>query len=231
MTDVAGVAVTKQVNEVLTRRVLVRGKKPAIQPQSVRSLKRNVLERAAQLAPVRVPLARRLINLTMFKPAQHKINNRQQNQWTNHPHDALLSFASAHAEECHARRRKASAVKAPTTQVKIRGKHQASRRQALLQIYWCVKVEISLELWSLSSFQPRHEAQFAPTHFPRIVAFGGQLLENFRETSEAKSAFEHRVVELRNSGEAARPRIRSRPTFRPTLQRCSKAKALPRRAA
>ena len=101
MTDVPGVAVTNQVNEVFTRRVLVRGKKPAIQPQSVRGLKMNVLERAAQLATVRFHLARRLINLTMFEPAQHKINNRQQNEQSNDFCGSSRRPAVGHGKKCH----------------------------------------------------------------------------------------------------------------------------------
>src|SRR2546425_9804582 len=77
MTDVARVAVAQQINEVFARGVCVGGKKPAVQSNAIGRLKMNHLQRPAQFAPARLQLAVRLINLPMFKPAQHKINDHQ----------------------------------------------------------------------------------------------------------------------------------------------------------
>src|SRR6185503_14658739 len=61
MTDVARVAVAEQVNELFARGVRVSGIIPAVQSNTIGRLEVNVLERAAQFAPVRLHLAVRLI--------------------------------------------------------------------------------------------------------------------------------------------------------------------------
>src|SRR2546426_11037149 len=108
MTDVPRVAVAEQMNEVSARRVCVGGKKPAVQSNTIRSLKVKVLKRAAQFAPARLQLAVWLINLAMFKPAQHKINDHQPKEQAG-PSAAQTSWLPVgHAQGCHTRRRKAS---------------------------------------------------------------------------------------------------------------------------
>src|SRR5436190_10706439 len=107
MTDVPRVAVAEQINEVFARRGCVGGKKPAVQSNAIGSLKMNVLKRAAQFRPARLHLAVRLINLPMFKPAQHKINNDQPEKQAG-PSAAQTSWLPAgHARGCHKCPRKA----------------------------------------------------------------------------------------------------------------------------
>src|SRR6266568_5628446 len=108
MTDVPHVAVAEQINEVFARRIRVCGKEPAVQSNAVGSLEVHVLKRAAQLAPACLQLAVRLINLAMFKPAQHKISNRQPKKQAG-PSAAQTSWLPAgHTQDCHEHSRKAS---------------------------------------------------------------------------------------------------------------------------
>src|SRR5262245_6131522 len=108
MADVPCVAVTEQVNEVFARRVRVRGKKPSVQSNAIGRLKVNVLKEAAQFAPARFQLAVRLINLAMFKPAEHKRNDRQPEKYAAPSAAQTSPLPVGHAQGCHTRRRKAS---------------------------------------------------------------------------------------------------------------------------
>ena len=101
VTDVPRIAVTEQINEVFARRIVLGGEEPAVQLQPVGGLKIDVLERTSQFAAVRFHFAVRLINLTMFKPAQHKIKNRQRNEQTYDLCDSPPRSAVGHGKKWH----------------------------------------------------------------------------------------------------------------------------------
>ena len=103
MTDVSRVAVAEQVNIVPARRIRVGGKEPAVQRQTVGRPKSNVLEWAPQFAAARLQFAVRVINLSMFKPAQHRIYDRNKNQRTDGRRGPSLLSAVRQALECQDR--------------------------------------------------------------------------------------------------------------------------------
>jgi hypothetical protein len=92
MADVPGVAVTDQKNQMDTPRFLVGGKKPPVQSDSIRRPKIDILKRAAQFAAIRFHHSVWLINLMMFKPAQHRINNPSSEEPINPDSNRTLSM-------------------------------------------------------------------------------------------------------------------------------------------
>ena len=100
MTDVPGVAVTHQIGQMAARRIGVSWKIPAVQFDAVSRGKMNVFKRTAQFTGICVQSAIRLINLSMFKPAQHKLYEQESGQQANPFHPRMFSLRSGHSQEC-----------------------------------------------------------------------------------------------------------------------------------
>ena len=80
MADVAAVSVANEDGQVRARRVGVGGEEPAVQFDAVTRLESDILERPAELGPGRTQGAVRVIDLIMFKPAQHDENEQTAEQ-------------------------------------------------------------------------------------------------------------------------------------------------------
>src|SRR6266436_806167 len=100
MANVARVTMAKEHREGCARRIRVARKKPSIQVDTVFGLEPNVLKRPAQFSAGCGENTVGMINLRMFKPAQHK--NKKQTD-CQQPGDCLKSFSPLlhRISECH----------------------------------------------------------------------------------------------------------------------------------
>src|SRR6266852_9000858 len=80
MTDIATDTMTKQHNQVRARGVRISRKEPPIQPNSIAGLKINILKRPAQFGSAGLYGPARVINLAVFKPAEHYGYNQARSQ-------------------------------------------------------------------------------------------------------------------------------------------------------
>src|SRR5690349_3529873 len=76
MADVSGVSVAKEHGDVGAGRIGGGGVKPAVQLDAITGLEIDILEGAAQLGTCGFQEPVRMINLAMFKPTQHDVNQK-----------------------------------------------------------------------------------------------------------------------------------------------------------